>query len=704
MKKNDIYFDENPESNETELKPKFNNKKKKFEYKNIFLCPLNKNDCVNSIDIFEDIILYGTIMGNVYLCRVNENNLYQDINQQIYTYTKNQIDINNIINNKNETQYEIKLKYKVEEKESSKISCIKLNSNKNLNNSINNYEQFNGNQNETLRTNNENQKEKIYFESEIIPTSKNTINNLKKHEITAEKKILNMIENHNNKSDKNIIDDYSFTKKDLIPFPQVTQLILNATENIPCVSFDTKDKINLSIGDYEIIRLENMNSFNINDDNSNYNYLRIRNYKSENEHIKNCENTTCMLTDKYFLIVHTIFAENNSNILLNKVSYQNKMITSFEVVEGEIEMYNYSIPFDFDGDRFLFVDYESDNLRRICIYYTLSKKNPYIHKISTGFGHISYMKFLLNDKVVLCKEHKICEIYKIDDNFRLLDSWEHNGEEIIAMNIYIEGTKDNEPFSEGSKTNLSFKKFYENESQTIEIIKKGNNAKRKKKYNHLERIYISPKSNNIKTKPFEKEKFTNSTLRELNSNDNKNITKKNMKLKKDIENGYLACNFKSEIENRINKFGNDEDNVIEIYSKYKSPSLKEFRSINEYKNKKLKKIKDENKFFKLSDKNIAKRDGSYNHYIQDKDKPTERSFNQNEKKIYILTVDLNGNFNLYHKNKNKTIFNLYNISNIDNKYKENEFFSMGFPYYVTMNSKYYAISTDHGIFVLSNKV
>ena len=136
---------------------------------------------------------------------------------------------------------------------------------------------------------------------------------------------------------------------------------------------------------------------------------------------------------------------------------------------------------------------------------------------------------------------------------------------------------------------------------------------------------------------------------------------------------------------------------------YKSPSIIEFRSINEYKNKKLKKIKDENKFFKLLDKNMVKRNGSYNHYIQDKDKPTERSFNQNEKKIYILTVDLNGNFNLYHKNKNKTIFNLYNISNIDNKYKENEFFSMGFPYYVAMNSKYYAISTDHGIFVLSNK-
>ena len=355
MKNNDIYFDENPKYNEINLKSKSNYSKKKY-YKNIFLCPLNKNDCVNSIDIFEDIILYGTIMGNVYLCRTNRDNLYKEINQEIYSNNNNIIELNNINNNnKNESQYEIK--YKIEENESSKISCIKLNTNNNLNNINNNSNKFNGN--ETLRTNNDIKKEKIYFESDIIPTSKSPISNLNQHEITTKRKLLKAIENQNIKSDRSIIDDNSLIKKDVIPFPQVTQLILNATENIPCVSFDTKDKVNLSIGDYEIIRLENMSSFNINDDNTNYNYLRIRNYKSENDHIKNCENTTCMMTDKYFLIVHTVFAENNSPIVLHKVNYQNKMMTSFEIVEGEIEMYNYSTPFDFDGDRFLFVDYES---------------------------------------------------------------------------------------------------------------------------------------------------------------------------------------------------------------------------------------------------------------------------------------------------------------------------------------------------------
>jgi hypothetical protein len=60
-------------------------------YQNIFLCPLNKNDCVNSIDIFDDIILYGTLMGNVYLCRANKNKLYLNKKQDIYN-NSNQTD------------------------------------------------------------------------------------------------------------------------------------------------------------------------------------------------------------------------------------------------------------------------------------------------------------------------------------------------------------------------------------------------------------------------------------------------------------------------------------------------------------------------------------------------------------------------------------------------------------------------------------
>ena len=214
---------------------------------------------------------------------------------------------------------------------------------------------------------------------------------------------------------------------------------------------------------------------------------------------------------------------------------------------------------------------------------------------------------------------------------------------------------------------------------------------------------MSPKNINPKRKAYEKEKYNSSTLRELNND--KLLTKKSMKIQYDMNNKYFYQNYNSDINNRINKFEKEEDDVA-IYSKYKTPSINKNKSINEYRKKRKGKLIDENNnnYTHLSDKELIKRNGSFQNIMQDKNKITERSFYQNEKKVYIITVDINGNFNLYYNNKNKTIFNLYNISNIDITYKEGEFFSMGFPYYVAMNSKYYAISTDHGIFVLSNNI
>ena len=62
---------------------------------------------------------------------------------------------------------------------------------------------------------------------------------------------------------------------------------------------------------------------------------------------------------------------------------------------------------------------------------------------------------------------------------------------------------------------------------------------------------------------------------------------------------------------------------------------------------------------------IKKSDKIYE--IEQKLEQTEKS---NDDDIYIITVDKNGNFNQYHNGKIKTIFKLYYIKNIDQKYKE----------------------------------
>ena len=76
--------------------------------------------------------------------------------------------------------------------------------------------------------------------------------------------------------------------------------------------------------------------------------------------------------------------------------------------------------------------------------------------------------------------------------------------------------------------------------------------------------------------------------------------------------------------------------------------------------------------------------------------------NYNNSNYYIITLDKNGNVNLYNNLKLGKIFNLYEIENIEEKYKKKEFFSVGFPYYIIMNEFYIAITTDHGLFVVSN--
>ena len=78
------------------------------------------------------------------------------------------------------------------------------------------------------------------------------------------------------------------------------------------------------------------------------------------------------------------------------------------------------------------------------------------------------------------------------------------------------------------------------------------------------------------------------------------------------------------------------------------------------------------------------------------------SHNNNINNYYILTLDKNWNINMYKEHKVKTICNLYEIENIEEKYKTSEFFSVGFPYYIVMNTLYIAITTDHGLFVISN--
>ena len=699
MKINDIFCSENEFMNNINIKDK---QSEEYIYQNIFLCPLNNNDCVNSMDIFDDILIYGTIMGNVYLCRVDKNNLNSkkiinknsfknlNINNSYKKETKNDIDKNTQID-----EYEIKIKKNSDtiKNDISKIPNIKLKI-IDQNNCTNN----NNNKSSLLKSNT--RKENDNKEKEINIKINNKLNESNKavKEISSIRKNTNenyhlrknddLISLKNNKN--NIINN----TEDIIIYPQVTNLITNATENISCVAFESKDNVIISVGDLEIIKLEKISTFNINDINSKFDYTRIKNYTSEEQHIINCENTTCFLTSTNFLIINTFFEENDSPITMQQIPYKNKKMENLEVVKGNIDMFSFCVPFDFDGDKFLFLDYQTKLIRRICIYYTLSKEKPFIYKINKDFGHISHMKLLYNDRIFLCRNEIKCEIYKINDNFTLLEEWTHTGEEIIAVDIYMSGTKISQNFNNNNLNNLY--NIYENnenndndKNQSTRRVfdnedKDQDKEKEKDKDNEIKIKFNSRDHNHKKNIYIDINKSNHSSFREL-----QNFTSNKWNYKKQFkEENYFNDKYNS--NNKNNDKNNKEE--IEIYNKYKSKS----RSNN--KDYYLNSL--DNEFFNLKSKNKENYLKLKTNEIINNNSDNLKNMVSDDDKLIIATLDQNGNVNIYKNKKNSVIFNLYKIPNIEQRYKDEEFFSAGFPYFIIMNSIYFAISTDHGIFVI----
>ena len=413
-----------------------------FSFKCVCQCPFEHNDSINSIDIYNNQIIYGTLMGDVYLCRIEDevnhfsNKTIQNFNN-IYKVYKSS---NNIFNNIDKFE-----KILISEENVEKYTNIKGN------NEVNIYDDINI-VNSNFNDNNIKQKE--YKKSEEF----NSRNFLKSNYLSKLKI------NHLNFSKENNSRNYSIAKlknksslterktkinqeydNKNISFPKILKILKKERENISCLSFVDSNIVNISIGDAEIVHLENINQIYNNE--SSYIYNRISNYETQNKHILYCDNCICFLSSYHYLMIFTQFAEYNSKITIKNIKYENKNLVDFSIIKGKIEASNFCIPFDFDGDKFLYIDFFIDKSKSINIYYTLTKKKNFKYKISNDFGHINHMKLLPDNYIFLCRKTVICEIYKYvinDDNencdFFIISSWVNN-KEIISSNVYIFGSK-----------------------------------------------------------------------------------------------------------------------------------------------------------------------------------------------------------------------------------------------------------------------
>ena len=725
----------NKNYNINESKSPLNKNDESFSpYQLVFHFPNTENDCINSMDIFNDKVAIGTIMGYNYLIRVDKNNL--DVKNDIKNKT---------LSNNNYSSEKNNLISKDSSSTRNKNSIIKLNKNieefKNLNNYMNkklNKQEdekqnptnditndiskklemkkikmirLNFNTNESLHQNSNiisNKRRKIKIKSIVIHDQEKEAYN-KMHDITN---IEDEDEENNEKDKENKEDIYNkesskkektseinfynekLSEEKVKQFPQISQLINQALENICCIQFDTEKNLNICIGDFEVIRFTNAHAINMNDPNTDKYYNIIHNYDSINKHIKHCENTICMLTSTNYLIIFAEFGTFISELKKGKYRYKNiNLVTGQIKATGKIEMHNFSIPFDFDGKDFLFLDYVSGQNRIICVFDTINNEYIYKYQINKSFGHISHMKFLMgkDKKIFLCRNDKQCEIYllnkeKNEYKFTCIDNFEHIGNDILNVFIYFKESKLDEEFiqkikDEKKKINLNF-----DNNNYDDCIKKNNN-KSKSIININSDMSLKSKNNEKIT--LENNKIVNDNILNMNnSSSRRNKLEKEtkeikLKIREDSDNSS-----KNDINMRQNSI-NLKNSTIQIFNKIQA-------------NEESKNPINEENFVEKNTKNKHKKDILNIKTDDDQDNTIDIKEKVETDNYYIFILDSNGNFNMYKNKINRTIFNLYNVEGIDEIYKEKKFFSIGYPYYFVVNELYFAISTDFGLFVISN--
>ena len=722
----------NKNYNNNESKSRLNaNNESSSKYELKFHFPLFKNDCINSIDIFNDKVAIGTIMGYVFLLRVDENNL--DVKEKdeklissdnSYSEKSNKINYDESSRRRNKKSHK-KLKIndevdknlingyvnkKMDKMEETKDIQTKDNSNdisKMKNNvkkikmiRLNNKKEEISNQNSSTISI---KKRKIKIKNIVIKD----INKAKEHNKMQD--LTNVEDEEEEEKNNEKYDEKLFNKEPSIKekisesikskeknndsnskkFPRISKLLDEALENICCINFDTEKFLNISIGDLEIIRMLNINMFNMNDSNSTLNYMKIKNYDNSNLHFKYCEKAICMMTSTNYLIIFLDFGNFLSELSEEKARYDNINLIANRKTSGKIIMHNYSVPFDFDGEDFLFVDFLSKEEREICLFDTIRNKFIYCHSITKNFGHITHMKILMNKekKIFLCRNDLHCEIHLLDDDFTCVEYFEHIGDDIINIFIYFKESKIDEEFK--TKIKKEKKNLNLNGNNYDDIVKINNN---KLKINKL-------KDNETEEFPFAKiigKKINNNSNNNNNNNNNnvlnvytsskqKNSEKKSKEIKLDIKDDSDNSSIK-ETNSHPNKLVL-KDSSIRILNK---ESMKEESKVENI---------DENNF---KEKNKNKKDILKIKNEEERQSTVEIKDENDDMEYYIFILDNNGNMNMYKNKKNITLFNLYNVKGIDESYKEKKFFSVGYPYYFVLNELYFAITTDYGLFVTSN--
>ena len=207
-----------------------------------------------------------------------------------------------------------------------------------------------------------------------------------------------------------------------------------------------ESKLFVSIGDDKII-LYNSIGENLNEIPK---YEEIYNYQSENEHYKQCEKCYTMLKNNYLVRTFIEFpneVKTPSNLTSTEILIKNLLNLNEKETQVNIDMSNYCVPFDFDGDKYVFIDFLEEKKRMFEIYDIKNQNyilNFELEKYKEKIGHISLLQLMKNNTMFLVRDYNICEIRNLQ--FDLLKVFNLNQNEILAYDIYYQREDDPESF------------------------------------------------------------------------------------------------------------------------------------------------------------------------------------------------------------------------------------------------------------------
>ena len=254
-------------------------------------------------------------------------------------------------------------------------------------------------------------------------------------------------------SEKNIVIGTMMGRLTSLSLIDKKTTLLNelSPENITGIIFDdTGNYFYASIGDDEILKFES--------DSNNTNPLsKIKNYKNELIHSKKCENMFSLISKKYLMLIELAPQEEGDITINNYDAYcQLTNIENEQKINFNIEMTNYSIPLDFNGLYFVWVEFLSDKERNLCIKNVLDNNEPSFKLgLDKNFGHISHCKIINDYNIFLVRDLNKCEIREINEKFTLIKSFKSIGDEVIAIDYFFKHEKTQNEFLNEKNFNLN---------------------------------------------------------------------------------------------------------------------------------------------------------------------------------------------------------------------------------------------------------